>query len=86
MNEYQNLDNIMGIIYHKPYRMGPPIDSVQLPEKSGWKNYGVYGRYNEPVHVGYIGKPTQWEFQDKMEVRVYVPYFKPYFVVIFPEI
>ena len=46
----------------------------------------VYGRYNELVHVGYIGKPTQWEFQDKMEVRVYVPYFKPYFVVIFPEI
>ena len=28
----------------------------------------VYGRYNELVHGGYIGKPTQWEFQDKMEV------------------
>ena len=33
--------------------------SVQLPDKSGRKNY-VYGRYSELVHGGYScnGKPT----------------------------
>ena len=24
------------------YRMGPPVDSVQLPEKSGWINSGLW--------------------------------------------
>jgi hypothetical protein len=35
------------------YRMGPPVDSVQLPYK--WLNSIVYGRYNELVNGGYNG-------------------------------
>ena len=34
--------------------MGPPVDSVELPEKK-WLNSMVYGRYNELVNGGYNG-------------------------------
>ena len=36
----------------KVYRMGPPVDSVQLVYK--WLNSMVYGRYNELVFMGII--------------------------------
>ena len=35
------------------YRMGPPVDSVQLVYK--WLNSMVYGRYNELVNGDYNG-------------------------------
>ena len=40
------------------HRMGPPVDSVQLPKK--WPNSIVYGRYNELVNGDYFMayKPT----------------------------
>ena len=28
--------------YYQQYRMGPPVDSIQLPKLSGEKNYGLW--------------------------------------------
>ena len=37
----------------RSYKMGPPVDSVQLVYK--WLNSMVYGRYNELVNGDYNG-------------------------------
>ena len=67
--------HLMPPILEMPYRMGPPVDSVNRIALFQWLNSMVYGRYTYSIHGVYqptniTGGPILWKSFNFLNIRL----------------
>ena len=71
-------------LYHPPQKIGSPKTFLAFP----WLFHQMFwSQRKRPISSRSVFfSPYQWEFQDPIYGGTLVPYFRPYFLGIFPEI